>query len=83
MKNQDIPTKEIRKMKELVYKGKRDVQMMDKNIPSLEFTKDIIVKITATTVCGSDLHLYNGEVQKRFLKPYTLGHESVGIVEDL
>jgi len=55
-------------MKAVVYKVKRDIQIVDKNIPSIEFSKDIIVKITATTVCGSDLNLYNGEVTKKLFK---------------
>ena len=41
--------------------------------------RDAIVRVTATAVCGSDLHIYNGLVPQ--LRTMTLGHEFMGTVE--
>ena len=47
-------------MKAVVYKGPRDVVV--KNVPDAKIEKatDVLVKITATNICGSDLHMYEG-----------------------
>lgn len=87
MKSEMIQTEPLRdpnrKMKALVYHGKIDVRLIEKPVPLISNPLDIIVKVTATTVCGSDLHLYNGEIPKNFLKGYILGHEAVGIVDEV
>lgn len=74
---------QLGKMKAVVYKGKKDVEYIEKPIPLIKNPTDAIVKVTLSTICGSDLHLYNGEIPKNFLKDYTLGHESVGIVQEV
>src|ERR1035437_10755695 len=50
----------VNNMKALVYKGPRDVQV--KNVPDakIERPTDVLVKITRTNICGSDLHMYEG-----------------------
>ena len=47
-------------MKAVVYNGPRDVSV--KNVPDarIEQPNDVIVKITTTNICGSDLHMYEG-----------------------
>ena len=47
-------------MKALVYNGPRDVAV--KNVPDarIERPTDVLVKITTTNICGSDLHMYEG-----------------------
>ena len=47
-------------MKAVVYKGPRDVVV--KNVPDAKIEKatDVLVKITTTNICGSDLHMYEG-----------------------
>lgn len=52
-----------------------------KNVPDPEIIndRDIIVKITATAICGSDLHLYNG-VMPTMKTGDVLGHEFMGEV---
>jgi threonine dehydrogenase-like Zn-dependent dehydrogenase len=47
-------------MKAVVYKGPRDVIV--KNVPDAKIEKatDVLVKITTTNICGSDLHMYEG-----------------------
>ena len=47
--------------------------------PELQAPDDAIVRIEATGICGSDLHIYHGRVQ---IEPgFTIGHEFVGTVE--
>jgi uncharacterized integral membrane protein len=40
-----------------------------------------VVRVTATTVCGSDLHLYTNEFKLGMEKNFIIGHEGIGIVE--
>lgn len=69
-------------MKGLVYHGpgKKSVEELPK--PQVIAPTDAVIKITRTTICGSDLHILKGDVPT--VKPGTvLGHEGVGIVEDV
>jgi threonine dehydrogenase-like Zn-dependent dehydrogenase len=69
-------------MKALTWQGKRDVKVEDVADPTLHDPTDVIVSITTTGLCGSDLHLY--EVLGPFLdKGDVLGHEPMGIVEEV
>jgi glutathione-independent formaldehyde dehydrogenase len=65
-------------MKALVYNGPRDVQV--KNMPDakIERPTDVLVKITTTNICGSDLHMYEGRTDME--KGRILGHENLGEV---
>ena len=47
-------------MKALVYHGPNDVQLDDKPRPSIQTPEDVILRVTSTALCGSDLHLYHG-----------------------
>lgn len=47
-------------MKALVYQGPHDVQVMDMPDAKIERPTDVLVKITTTNICGSDLHMYEG-----------------------
>lgn len=67
-------------MKALVYQGSNTIQLENKPKPKLESPTDCIVKITTTTICGTDLHIWKGDVPT-VEKGRTLGHEGVGIVE--
>ena len=49
--------------------------------PTLTQPGDAIVRVTATSICGSDLHIYNGLFPQ--LKPLVLGHEFMGVVEEV
>src|SRR6476620_1542371 len=67
-------------MKALTWHGRRDVRVDTVPDPKIEHPDDIIVRITSTGLCGSDLHLY--EVLGPFLDAGdVLGHEPMGIVE--
>lgn len=49
-------------MKALAWFGTKDVRMVDAPIPDITEPDDVILKVTGTTICGSDLHLYHGEI---------------------
>ena len=69
-------------MKALTWQGKRHVSVDEVPDPRIEKPTDIVIRITSTAVCGSDLHLY--EVFGPFLTPGDiLGHESMGVVEEV
>lgn len=68
-------------MKALTYQGMRNVKVKEVEDPKLQRPDDILVKITTTTICGSDLHLYNKEIEN-LPKGFIIGHEPMGIVEE-
>ena len=68
-------------MKAIVYKGIRNVALQTVEDPKLERADDIIVRVTSTAICGSDLHLIHGRVRGMY-DGYVLGHETMGIVEE-
>ncbi|HCH7446986.1 alcohol dehydrogenase catalytic domain-containing protein, partial [Escherichia coli] len=49
-------------MKALTYHGPHHVQVENVPDPGVEQADDIILRITATAICGSDLHLYRGKI---------------------
>lgn len=68
-------------MKAIVYEGVKDVRVEKVADPTLQNDDDILVKVTSTAICGSDLHLIHGRVPA--MKPgFILGHETMGIVEE-
>lgn len=66
-------------MKALVYEGMKNVKVADVADPKIEKPDDIIIKVTSTAICGSDLHLIHGMVPN-MPKGFILGHETMGIV---
>ncbi|KZN96539.1 MULTISPECIES: zinc-dependent alcohol dehydrogenase [Aeribacillus] len=68
-------------MKAVTYQGKQMVAVKNVDDPIIQDPEDVIVKITSTAICGSDLHLYEGN----FPLPigYVIGHEPIGIVEEV
>lgn len=67
-------------MKAVTYQGPNRVEVTNVDDPKLEKKDDIIVKITSTAICGSDLHLYQGNMP--LPEGYIIGHEPMGIVEE-
>jgi len=67
-------------MKAVTYQGAQKVSVKEVPDASILNNDDIIVRITSTAICGSDLHLYQGN----FPLPdgYIIGHEPMGIVEE-
>ncbi|ROP36744.1 zinc-dependent alcohol dehydrogenase [Saccharothrix texasensis] len=69
-------------MKAVTWHGKRDVRVDTVPDPILKEPTDVIVRITSTGLCGSDLHLY--EVMGPFIdEGDILGHEPMGVVEEV
>ena len=50
-------------MKAVVYKGPRDVVVTTVPDAKIEKATDVLVKITTTNICGSDLHMYEGRTR--------------------
>lgn len=69
-------------MKAVTWQGKRKVSVENVPDPVIEEPTDIVIKVTSTCICGSDLHLY--EVMSPFMeKGDVLGHEAMGIVQEV
>jgi threonine dehydrogenase-like Zn-dependent dehydrogenase len=69
-------------MKALTWHGKRDVRVETVPDPAIQQPDDVVIRVTSSGVCGSDLHLY--ELMGPFLEQGDiLGHESMGIVEEV
>ena len=68
-------------MKALVYDGIQKVECREVEAPKIEKDDDIIVKVTSTAICGSDLHLIHGMV-KGMYDGFIMGHETMGIIEE-
>ena len=69
-------------MKALVWHGKGDVRCDEVPDPKIENPGDMIVKITTTAICGSDLHLFDGYMPA-MEEGDILGHEPMGIVVEV
>jgi S-(hydroxymethyl)glutathione dehydrogenase / alcohol dehydrogenase len=69
-------------MKAVTHQGIKDVQ--EKEMRDLKIVKkdDMIIRITSTAICGSDLHLVHGMIPN--MPPdFIIGHELMGIVEEV
>ena len=65
-------------MKALVYEGARKVSIKEVPDAKIERPTDVLVKVTSTNICGSDLHMYEGRTD---MQPgRVLGHENLGQV---
>jgi threonine dehydrogenase-like Zn-dependent dehydrogenase len=67
-------------MKAVVFHGIGDIRMDDMPEPTIQDPKDAILRVTASAICGTDLHMVRGT--EAGMEPGTiLGHEAIGIVE--
>ncbi|KAK8204374.1 hypothetical protein M8818_005103 [Zalaria obscura] len=69
-------------MKALAWMGKNKVEMIECPKPKVIEDRDVILKVTGSTVCGSDLHLLHGSVVE-MQKGDILGHEFCGLVDEM
>jgi len=69
-------------MKALCWHGTEDVRVETVPDPQIQDSRDVIVRITATAICGSDLHLYDG-FMPTMEKGDILGHEPMGEVVEV
>lgn len=58
-----------------------DIRVEDRDVPSIQAATDAVIRLSATCVCGSDLHPYRGT--EPVDDPTPIGHEYVGVVEEV
>jgi S-(hydroxymethyl)glutathione dehydrogenase/alcohol dehydrogenase len=68
-------------MKAVTYQGKKKVEVKEVGDAKLVKRDDILVRVTSTAICGSDLHIYHGLIPGMY-DDYVIGHEPMGIVEE-
>lgn len=64
------------------YRGPQRVRVEERPMPEILHPEDAIVRVTRSCICGSDLHLYNGNVPDTRVGT-TFGHEFIGVVEEV
>ncbi|THW06380.1 alcohol dehydrogenase GroES-like domain-containing protein [Aureobasidium pullulans] len=65
------------------WTGTKSIELGTVPKPMITAPKDAIVRVTHCTICGSDLHMYAGELNSGMQKGDIMGHEAIGIVEDV
>lgn len=68
-------------MKAVTYQGIKNVEVREVKDPTIKNSDDIIVKVTSSAICGSDLHLIHGMIPNT-PTDFVIGHEPMGIVEE-
>jgi len=68
-------------MKAAVIHGPGKITYDTVDDPKLQSNDDIILKVTSTAICGSDLHIFSGGIPQP--RPMVLGHEFMGIIEEV
>lgn len=69
-------------MKAVTFQGIKNVQVKEVEDPTIHKPDDIVVRITTTAICGSDLHLIHDMIPN-LPKNYIIGHEPMGVVEEV
>ena len=68
-------------MRAVVYKGPFEVAVENVPDPTIQHPNDVIVKITSSCICGSDLHMYEGRTAAE--AGIVLGHENMGVIQEI
>ncbi len=68
-------------MRAVVYKGPFEVAVENVPDPTLQHPNDVIVKITSSCICGSDLHMYEGRTAAQ--PGIVFGHENMGRIQEV
>ncbi|HIN34963.1 MAG TPA: aldehyde dehydrogenase [Dehalococcoidia bacterium] len=68
-------------MKAVVYKGPFEVAVENVPDPEIKHPNDVIVKITSSCICGSDLHMYEGRTAAE--AGIVFGHENMGLIQEV
>jgi threonine dehydrogenase-like Zn-dependent dehydrogenase len=68
-------------MKATVFHKPGDIRVENRPDPTIQQPGDIILQVTSTAICGSDLHIYNGFLPQA--RPFVPGHEFMGIVVEI
>jgi S-(hydroxymethyl)glutathione dehydrogenase / alcohol dehydrogenase len=69
-------------MKAVTYQGIKNVEVREVKDPIIKNSDDIIVKVTSSAICGSDLHLIHGMIPNT-PTDFVIGHEPMGVVEEV
>lgn len=69
-------------MHALIYHGPGKSEWAEKPMPTIESATDAVVRITNTTICGTDLHILKGDVPT-VTDGRTLGHEGTGVITEV
>jgi threonine dehydrogenase-like Zn-dependent dehydrogenase len=69
-------------VKALTWHGKSDVRCETVPDPKIEHSRDVIIKVTACAICGSDVHLYDG-IMPEMERGDVLGHEIMGEIVEI
>lgn len=69
-------------MKAVTYQGIKNIEVREVKDPTIKNSDDIIVKVTSSAICGSDLHLIHGMIPN-MPTDFVIGHEPMGIVEEV
>ncbi|KIN03354.1 hypothetical protein OIDMADRAFT_116822 [Oidiodendron maius Zn] len=75
-------TRPNQEMLSLQWLGNKDVRVVNAPVPAITEPTDVICKVTGSTVCGSDLHLYHKEIMQ-LQRGEILGHEWTGVVDEV
>ena len=71
-------------MKAVTWQGARDIQVVEVDRPAIAHPQDVILRVTSTAICGSDLHLYTGSFPRASMsKGDILGHEFMGVIHEM
>jgi threonine dehydrogenase-like Zn-dependent dehydrogenase len=68
-------------MKAAVVHGPHKITYDTVDDPTIQEQDDIILKVTSTAICGSDLHIYSGGLPQP--RPMVMGHEFMGVIEEI
>ena len=69
-------------MKAATFQGPHKIEVREVPDPEIQQSTDVIVRVTTTSICGSDLHAYSGRIPIP-LTGWIIGHEYVGVVEEV
>jgi glutathione-independent formaldehyde dehydrogenase len=72
---------EVTQVKAVVYEKPFSVAVRDVDDPQMQHPNDVLVRVTSTAICGSDLHMYEGRTAAE--PGIVFGHENLGIVEEI
>lgn len=68
-------------MRAVVYQGPYEIAVQEVEDPAIQDPTDVIVRITTSAICGSDLHMYEGRTDAE--PGITFGHENMGVIEEV
>ncbi|SDN02216.1 glutathione-independent formaldehyde dehydrogenase [Actinacidiphila guanduensis] len=68
-------------MKAVVYEKPFEVKVTEVDDPGIQHPNDVIVRVTSTAICGSDLHMYEGRTAAE--AGIVFGHENLGVIEEV